>query len=119
MDIEGGEWSALRSIPLTYLDYIDQIVVEMHLFETFAYFEGNIKTLAGLAEHFYPVNLHMNNFNCWRKFKGLLSSSVFELTLVNKNLLTLFSQSRSYSPTALNTPNSLRFKDCQIDESVV
>jgi hypothetical protein len=31
MDIEGAEWPGFRTLPVTYLDYIDQIVMEVHL----------------------------------------------------------------------------------------
>lgn len=98
MDIEGSEWSSFRSLPVSYLEYIDQIVIEIHLSETFSYYEGNIDIVNNLIEQFYPVNLHMNNFNCWKKQTSLLPSKVFELTLVNKNLLKVYSKTRSYSP---------------------
>jgi hypothetical protein len=31
MDIEGAEWQALRYLPLSYLDRIDQLVMEVHI----------------------------------------------------------------------------------------
>lgn len=30
MDIEGAEWSGLRTFPREYLKYVDQIVMEIH-----------------------------------------------------------------------------------------
>ena len=30
MGLEGVEWQALRTLPISYLDYIDQITMEIH-----------------------------------------------------------------------------------------
>lgn len=31
IDVQGAEWYGLRSFPLEYLDYVDQIIFEIHL----------------------------------------------------------------------------------------
>ena len=31
MDIEGGEYKGFRTLPLAYLEYIDQIFIEFHI----------------------------------------------------------------------------------------
>jgi hypothetical protein len=86
----------------------------MHLFENFGFFRGNYDILQILEDHFYPVNFHQNNFNCWRVAFSKLRSSVFEVTLVNKKVLQLYSQSRSYQPNTLNQVNRRYSEDCQI-----
>lgn len=56
----------------------------------------------------------MNNNDCWREFTGKLSSSVFEVTLVNRELLRLYSSDRSYVLHDLNRPTNPARKDCQV-----
>lgn len=77
--------------------------MKVHL-DSRAYLKGNINIVLSLREHFIPVNLHMNNLGC--SDQGILSFTIFEVTLVNKNILEVNSQSRSFTPNALNKISS-------------
>lgn len=104
IDAEGAEWVGLRSLPVAYLDYIDQLIVEFHLpgasIQHLAYW-GNLETLRSLSKSFVSVNLHMNNNACHKNFgfqpNRYFSSYVFEVTLVNRALITVRRATRSYA----------------------
>ena len=111
LDVEGGEFPALKYFPLEYLDYIDQLVMEIHFDKWAPESWGNLDILRSLSEKFYNVNYHMNNFGCFSKYPKIepyrkLKSHALEVTLVNKKLLKLKSESRSYKMHPLNTINN-------------
>ena len=64
IDCEGGEFPGFKYFPTEYLDYIDQIVGELHF--DFIYREewGALDILRTLDSKFVNVNLHMNNYGC-------------------------------------------------------
>jgi hypothetical protein len=70
-----------------------------------------------LASHFVNVNYHFTNWGCidreeakWRH----LPARAVELTLINKNLIKIKSNSRSYALHPLNTKGKANAPDCQM-----
>lgn len=116
IDVEGAEWPGLRSLPLEYLDNIDQILMEVHLnFGAIKYSNvwGNADILRSIGEKFVSVNLHMNNYGCNHIPNRIYPSDAIEVSLVNKKLITIHKNTTSYALHPKNTPNSPR-PDCQI-----
>ena len=66
-------------------------------------------------DKFVPVNLHMNNWGCMNG--RALKSRAVEFSFVNKKLITLKSQTRSFAQHPLNKPNG-NIRDCQMTEPV-
>jgi hypothetical protein len=64
IDCEGGEYPGFRAFPLEQLDYIDQIVAELHFDNLYPEEWGLIDIFKTLLTKFVPVNLHMNNHGC-------------------------------------------------------
>ena len=98
IDVEGGEWPGFKHFPIEQLDYIDMIIMEVHLMNNRW---GHLDIFKNLMEKFVSVNLHMNNYACFRYYsKQLLNkgtpSWAFEVTLVNKNLIKVKSDDKSY-----------------------
>lgn len=94
MDTEGGEYLAFRYFPTEYLDYIDQIIMEVHFDEIDPEVWGNLDIFRTLADKFVNVNYHMNNYGCHYKERQPLRrvpSRAFEVALVNKKLIKLHS----------------------------
>ena len=97
------------------LDNIDQIVGELHFGDIYGEEWGMLDIFRTLMTKFVNVNLHMNNYACLNSpFRNLKSSAV-EFSLVNRKLITLNSQSRSYAMHPLNKPNRAAY-DCQMQE---
>lgn len=65
MDIEGGEWFWLDTIPDEYLLKIKQLVIEFHYLgdDRFCNNYLKVKGLNRMKEHFYLIHLHGNNYN--------------------------------------------------------
>ena len=67
IDIEGAEWPGFRTLPISYLDFIDQIIMEVHLpgpaIRHDGYW-GNLDIVESLSKNFVSVNMHMNNHAC-------------------------------------------------------
>lgn len=85
-------------------------------------------------DKFVNVNLHMTNFACKANrnatsaladqfknmkysFPKVFPSMAFEVNLVNKKLIRLFSASRSFLPHVKNTIDTSSLPDCQLDSS--
>ena len=121
MDIEGGEYDAFKYFPLEYLDYIDQIVIEVHFDMYGPEYWGNLDIFRSILDKFYNINFHFNNHGCYNlfydpedvKLRGL-PAHAFEATLINKKLVKLNSPSRTYKEHPLNTPNKAVIPDCQM-----
>lgn len=63
------------------------------------------------------VNLHINNNGCWAKHltqNNYFESLAIEVTLVNKNLLKIKSDTRSYLLNPKNYINNQQIPDCQM-----
>ena len=113
MDCEGCEYAGLKYFPVEGLENIDQILMEVHFGKTFPEEWGMLDIYRTLMTYFVPVNLHMNNHGCIKSIWRHLKSWAVQLTLVNKKLITLNSNSRSYKLNPLNRPNKLD-EDCQM-----
>ena len=101
MDIEGGEYSWLGSIPLEYLTKIKQIVIEFHGIMDDSYrtsLSDKIKCLTKLSTTHYLVHAHGNNWGT--RINNI--PVVIELTYVNKNYFQTIPEANK---TALPVPN--------------
>jgi hypothetical protein len=116
LDTEGGEYPALKYFPTEDLDYIDQITIELHFDWIYPETWGHLDIFRSLAEKFIPVNYHASNWACHvpdlLKWRRLISAS-YEITLINKKLIKLKSNSRSYALHPLNIKNHPQRPDCQ------
>ena len=69
------------------LDYIDQIIMELHFSDISPENWGQLDIFRGLMEKFIPVNFHQTNYACFKEHdRGLLSKAV-EVTFINKKLI--------------------------------
>ena len=73
---------------------------------------GMLDIFETLASKFVSINYHMNNNGCLPGRK--LPSRALEVTLVNRKLIRLHSQSRSFRQHSLNSRNNPRLPDCQL-----
>lgn len=64
IDCEGGEWPAFKYFPLEQLDYLDQMVGELHFDSIYWEEWGMLDIFRSIMTKFVPVNLHMNNWGC-------------------------------------------------------
>lgn len=62
IDIESGEFQAFKYFPTEDLQYIDQIIMELHL--DFKDDWGILDVLHTIYENFAVVSFHMNNNAC-------------------------------------------------------
>ena len=104
MDVEGGEYKGFRTLPLEYLEYIDQIFLEFHIdgpgmkYQPEAHW-GNVDIIKALDKHFVSIWLHQNS--CWPpnyhlRSKRYMPAYTIEVTLVNRKIIKLNSQKRSH-----------------------
>jgi hypothetical protein len=77
---------------------------------------GHLDIFRSLTDKFIPVNFHSNNNGCYppeiAKKRGL-KSFAYEILLVNKKLIKLKSNSRSFALHPINTINDPKQADCQ------
>lgn len=118
IDCEGGEYPGLKYFPVDKLDYIDQISGELHFAHIYREEWGMLDIFRTLMKKFVNVNLHMNNYACNNQANRRLKSFAVEFSLVNRRLIKLKSESRSYAVHPLNTPNKGGY-DCQMSDPVV
>ncbi len=110
IDIEGAEWEALLATPDDVLDRIDQIPMELHVFNGVT--ARHMQVIRTLKEKFYVVNLHYNNFACTSTLKPLRSTA-FQVLLVNKRLGVLDPSAPVPAPMSpLNAPDNPNAPDC-------
>ena len=117
IDIEGAENQAFKYFPVKDLEYIDVIVMEIHMGFIYPEEWGMLDVYRTLTEHFAVVNIHENNIVCYKSIEPWntkrdrrLKTPALETTLVNRKLINIKSQKRSYAWHALNTrdePNAL------------
>ena len=77
---------------------------------------GNLDILKTLASKFVCVNYHMNNNGCFKSPYRKLPSHAFEVTLINKKLINVKSDRRSFTEHPLNAPNTNIKADCQMHD---
>jgi len=110
MDIEGGEWDALRAAPDALLAQIDQMPMELHGVDD----PRNLDVIRRLKQHFHLVNLHFNNHTC-SSAASPLPSTVFQVLWVNKRLGVVDPSAPVPAPSsALNAPDRADAPDCQL-----
>jgi hypothetical protein len=66
IDCEGGEYAGFKTMPLKYLDLIDQIIMEVHLDNIYYEEWGMLDIFRTLADKFVNVNYHNNNHGCFQ-----------------------------------------------------
>ena len=89
-------------------------MAEFHFDEIYHEEWGVLDIIETLTDKFVSVNYHMNNYGCMTgKNNRKLKSRAVEVTLVNKKLITVFSDARSFQVNGLNKPNGSQ-RDCQI-----
>ncbi|WP_370894453.1 FkbM family methyltransferase [Janibacter sp. GXQ6167] len=91
MDIEGWEWSALRSASDTTLERFRIMLIEMHdlhLLATSAGHRAIEETFARLNEHFVLVNVHANNYEYPVRYRGFDLHPVIETAWLRRDRLT-------------------------------
>ena len=115
IDCEGGEYPGFKYFPVEQLEFIDQITGELHFDVIYPEEWGMLDIFRTLREHFVPVDFHMNNYGCMPNRR--LPSRAIEFTFVNKKLIKLRSQSRTFAQHPLARPNNPRAGDCQIPPS--
>ena len=97
IDIEGAEWPGFRALPIAYLEYIDQIVLEIHnpgRNMRHQPYWGNLEIIKAMNEHFVSVWYHTNAGTCFpadqmRRNVRKLPGFAVEAALVNKKLIKL------------------------------
>ena len=105
-DIEGAEWLALRTTPVSVLRQFRQIVLEVHGFHMLAdpQHAENIRTsILNLTASHRVVHVHANNFAPWAIVGGMPVPCVLEFTLARIDEGE-FSVSDEVFPTALDMP---------------
>lgn len=65
MQMDGREWRALKNLPLEHLDYINQIVIELHFGRIAQEQWGYLTILKTLAAKFINVNYYGPLGFCW------------------------------------------------------
>ena len=71
LDVNGAEWMALKTLPLSYLERIDQMVVNFHNPrhpEITPPVKGHLVITETLRKYFVSVNLHMDNNYCVQNY---------------------------------------------------
>lgn len=110
IDIEGAEWDALLATPDAVLDRIDQIPMEMHVWNGIT--ARHMEVIKKLKNLFYVVNFHYNNFACGPSMKPL-HATAFEVLLVNKRLGQLDPAAPVPAPMSpLNAPDNPKTPEC-------
>ena len=100
MDCEGCEYYGLKYVPTSVLDNIDVIIAEIHLERTVRQRWGHLDIIKTLASKFVNVNYHIQYLGCFKekqlKVRSVPGGSV-EVTLINRRLIKLRSESRSFA----------------------
>jgi hypothetical protein len=99
-------------LPTKYLDNIDQLFMEIHYFNP--HYWGNADIIKAIGEKFVTVSLHMNNNGC-QYGERLFPSNAIEVLMVNKKLIKIKSETRSFALHNSFTPNNPALRECQIN----
>lgn len=97
MDIEGYEFSWLRSLSMQQMDKISQIVIEFH-------FPFNQDIFNKFTNHVL-IHFHGNNCCGMRMFKGVPIPNVFECTYIHKKYVNELIKNNQPVPTPLDMRN--------------
>lgn len=108
MDVEGAEWGGLEQINPLLLTQFDQIVLELHdLAKAHTDQERAqiLSVLHKLNQTHYLVHMHGNNCDFAITVAGQVIPDALELTLVNKQLVSVDTESPVVLPHELDQPN--------------
>ena len=114
VDIEGGEWAALRD---TDFDCFDQVLIEMHDIDRVADADRAADVLAvarSLARTHVAVHVHGNNERPFVRFDDYWFCEVVEATFVHRRLAGDARPSRSLQ-RHLDLPSNPAFKDYDLN----
>lgn len=100
------------------LEKVDMLLIEFHFQSIHPEEWGLLDIARTLAGKFVSVNYHFSNWSCfvgeeagWRRMKA----KAVEVTLINKRLIKLRSESRSFHTHSLNQKGRQDWSDCQMD----
>ena len=119
-DIEGSEWSLLKSTPSRILRQFRQMVFEFHNLHMLAdpNHSNNVRnTFLNLTAHHHVVHVHANNYGGWEIIGGVPVPAVIELTLVRKDV-GQFELSDEVFPSELDMPNAPQRSDLYLGHFV-
>lgn len=108
IDVEGAEWTSLRTAPDDLLDRIDQLAIEFHGTDDPAF----VDTVKRLKRHFYVAHFHANNNACDKQLAPF-TSAANEVLFVNRRIATMASDAAPRMPNPLDSPNRTPQHDCQ------
>ncbi len=106
MDIEGGEYESILSMPDTLLKRFRIVVIEIHHLENWGHpllYKIANAFMEKLLEHFLIVHVHPNNYAEIINVNGLLVTPVVEVTLHRKDRCNIFLENNDI-PNKLDAP---------------
>ena len=112
-DIEGSEWGLLEKADSTDLSHFEQILIELHDFETLSdpvSLDHAFRTLEKINRTHCVVHVHGNNNCSPTRVHGLSLCPVVEVTYVRRDLGALVPSWEEF-PSALDTPNNTGWGD--------
>lgn len=108
MDVEGAEWDAIDTVPVTTLAKFEQLALEIHGLHRLS--EGQFRDkfcrcLRKINSLFSLCHVHANNYAPITMVEGFPVCGVMELTYIRKNLFQT-APSLTLYPTGLDEPNN-------------
>ena len=97
----------MKYFPTVKMEHIDQLIINLH-FETGTDVWGQLDIIRSISGEMVPVNVHSNNGGCFKGSeaeKRKIPSKNIEVTFVNKRLIKLNSELRSFEEVSLNHAN--------------
>lgn len=95
VDVEESEWEAFNSVPESFLDTVDQLILEFHTTvskspqEVASTFASRVDVVEKLKRHFYLFHTHLNNYGGAASVPGVgLVPKAVELSFMRKGLVT-------------------------------
>jgi hypothetical protein len=117
MDIEGGEFSAIDQI-IEKEKFITGINIELHLWFNNSSIDQAKDLLTKLQKNFLLIHIHGNNSARTLKLENVkgMMPSVFELTFINKNLVSKYEVSDNQKhPTDVDQPCTSLFEEAEFE----
>lgn len=104
-DIEGAEWEVFANIDKNLLDAFSQILIEFHWVERYINSKILEHAINNITYNFVPIHLHANNYAPLFSIENQPVPSVFEVSLIRKDLVQL-ATGEIFLPTALDRANN-------------
>jgi hypothetical protein len=90
IDIEGAEWDVFDSLNSNDFSDVDQLIVEFHglleILRNSAEYSQALRVLALIKEHFWTVNINVNNWGNCQIIHGSIFPDVIEVTFLKRRL---------------------------------